>query len=170
MNQVTDTPDRLLAVDPATPGFGFVVLEGPLRLLDWGLKKAIGNKQDVALEQIGELVTHYQPSVIVVENIRGKGSRRCARVRKMIHAIMKQAEQNGVEIQLVSPGKVREMFATTKAMNKDQRSRAIANQFPEIEPILPPVRKIWMSEPFGSTIFDAMAFALTYYQTQKSPR
>jgi hypothetical protein len=170
MNHFTDTPDRLLSIDPATSGFGFVVLEGPSRLLDWGLKTAKGTKQAVALKQIAEIVAHYQPSLIVVEHIGGKGSRRCARVRKMIRAIRKMAELNKIGVQRVSPAKVWEIFVPLGAMNKDQRSRAIADQFPELGPILPPVRKIWMSERFSATIFDAMAFVLTYYQTRKPPR
>jgi hypothetical protein len=88
----------------------------------------------------------------------------------MIQAIMKLAEHKGVEIQRVSPEKVREVFAGMNARNKDQRSRAIAKQFPELGPIVPPERKIWMSEHFGTTIFDAMAFALAYYQTRKPIR
>jgi len=30
---------RVLAIDPSTRGFGFAVLEGPSRLIDWGVKE-----------------------------------------------------------------------------------------------------------------------------------
>src|SRR6266511_1780791 len=35
---------RVLAIDPGGPRFGFAVLEGPDRLVDWGLRKVKGGK------------------------------------------------------------------------------------------------------------------------------
>ena len=67
---------RVLAIDPSTRGFGFTVLEGPERLVDWGVKETKKNKNARSLELIEDLIDLYQPSVIAVEDYRGKGSRR----------------------------------------------------------------------------------------------
>ena len=44
---------RVLAIDPSTRGFGFAVLEGPERLIDWGVKetKIDKNKRTLKLDR-----------------------------------------------------------------------------------------------------------------------
>jgi len=41
---------RVLAIDPSTRGFGFAVLEGPDRLIDWGVKETKVDKNRRSLE------------------------------------------------------------------------------------------------------------------------
>jgi hypothetical protein len=36
---------RVVAIDPATRGFGFAVLEGANRLIDWGVKETKTDKE-----------------------------------------------------------------------------------------------------------------------------
>jgi RNase H-fold protein (predicted Holliday junction resolvase) len=75
---------RVLAIDPSTRGFGFAVLEGPNRLIDWGVKETKVNKTAKSLQLIDDLIERYQPSVIIVEDYAGKGSRRCRRIERLI--------------------------------------------------------------------------------------
>ena len=63
---------RILAVDPSTRGFGFAVLEGPERLVDWGVKEARDNKHVKCLGQIEKLIKQYEPDAIVVEDAAAK--------------------------------------------------------------------------------------------------
>ena len=57
---------RVLAIDPSTRGFGFAVLEGPNRLIDWGVKETKIDKNRRSLKLIDELVNDYQPYAMVV--------------------------------------------------------------------------------------------------------
>ena len=41
---------RVLAIDPSTRGFGFAVLEGPNRLIDWGVKETKTEQKRRTLE------------------------------------------------------------------------------------------------------------------------
>src|SRR5882672_12451344 len=88
----------MLAIDPSTRGFGFAVLEGPNRLIDWGVKETKKDKSARTLKLIDDLIDVYQPSVIVVEDYAGKGSRRCQRVGELINDISKLASQKKVRI------------------------------------------------------------------------
>ena len=74
---------RVLAIDPTTRGFGFAVLEGPDRLVDWGVKTVKQDKHAGCLVKVREIIALYQPTVLVIENAQGQGSRRCARVRQL---------------------------------------------------------------------------------------
>src|SRR6266571_905900 len=98
-----DTKDiRVLAVDPSTRGFGFAVLEGPNRLIDWGVKETKTNKNARTLKLIDDLMDRYQPSVIVVEDYAGKGSRRCRRIQGLINDISKLAAKRKIKVSSVS--------------------------------------------------------------------
>src|SRR5262249_32692692 len=109
---------RVLAIDPSTRGFGFAVLEGPNRLIDWGVKETKVNKKRRSLRFIAELIHRYQPSVLVVEDYTGKGSRRCCRVRELIEDISKLAVKKKVKVKSVSRLKVKQVFSESGASNK----------------------------------------------------
>ena len=67
---------RILAIDPINRGFGFVVLEGPEYLVDWGVKEVPNNKNAHALWAIENLIGRYQPDKLVVEDYTSRDSRR----------------------------------------------------------------------------------------------
>src|SRR2546428_2957056 len=67
MNRMPAQQIRVLAIDPFTRGFGFVILEGPEHLVDWGMKEVRQNKAARSLKQLADLIEHYQPDVIVAK-------------------------------------------------------------------------------------------------------
>jgi hypothetical protein len=76
MSRAYTKDKRVLAIDPSTRGFGFAVLEGPNRLIDWGVKETRSNKNTKSLKLIAELIERYQLTAIIVEDYAGRGSRR----------------------------------------------------------------------------------------------
>ncbi len=68
MNGSSTKVKRVLAIDPTTKGFGFAVMEGPEKLIDWGVKGVRGSKNSECLRLISGLIDQYQPDVIVVED------------------------------------------------------------------------------------------------------
>src|SRR6266481_9429759 len=93
---------RVLAIDPSTRGFGFAVLEGPERLIDWGVKETKKNKNPRTLKLIDNLIDVYLPSMIVVEDYDGKGSRRCRRIQGLISDISKLATKRKIRVKSFS--------------------------------------------------------------------
>src|SRR5882724_819346 len=92
----------VLAIDPSTRGFGFAVLEGPERLIDWGVKETKKNKNARSLKLIEDLMGRYQPSVIVIEDYAGKGSRRCRRIQGLINDSSKLATKKKIRVRSFS--------------------------------------------------------------------
>jgi Holliday junction resolvasome RuvABC endonuclease subunit len=166
MNRRPNREIRVLAIDPSTRGFGFTVFEGPNLLIDWGVKETKTNKNAKTLKLVDELIERYQPSVVVVEDYEGKGSRRCDRVGELINDISKLASQKKVRIRSFSRAKVKQTFSES-ASNKYEIALDIAKRFPELAPRLPRFRKPWMSEDYRMSIFDAVALGLAFFQFQK---
>jgi Holliday junction resolvasome RuvABC endonuclease subunit len=59
---------RVLALDPTHPGCGFAVLEGPDRLIDWGVTGTTCRSDRVLLARIDQVIEDYSPDVVVVED------------------------------------------------------------------------------------------------------
>ena len=157
--------ELVLAVFPSTRGFGYAVFEGPKSLVDWGVKGVHSTqKNSESLKRIRELLTFYRPDVLVLEDYEGLGSRRAKRVEALIKSMAAHATREGMSTASFSRAEVRASFGLTA---KRQIAEAIARDFPELEPRLPPVRKIWMSEDRRMNIFDAAALAMTFFDTKR---
>jgi Holliday junction resolvasome RuvABC endonuclease subunit len=164
MSYVFQKELRVLAIDPSTRGFGFAILEGPERLIDWGVKETKTDKNRRSLDLIRELINDYEPDTIVVENYEGKGSRHCLRVRALIDPISKLKSNRKVQVKSFSRAEVKRAFPESSRSTKYEIAVAIAKQFPELAPRLPRFRKPWMSEDYRMSIFDAVALGLTFFQ------
>jgi Holliday junction resolvasome RuvABC endonuclease subunit len=162
MSRAYDKDIRVLAIDPSTRGFGFAVLEGPERLVDWGVKETKVNKNVKSLKLIDDLIERYHPNVIIVEDYRGKGSRRCRKIQGLIDDISKLASKRKVKVRSFSRARVKQAFSESGASTKQDIALDIAKRFPELAPRLPRFRKPWMSEDYRMSIFDAVALGLTF--------
>lgn len=166
MSRQFSTEMRVLAIDPSSRGLGFAVLEGPERLLDWGVKQAKGDKNAQCLIQIAALIGRYQPEVIVIEDYTSKDCRRCLRVRELIRDIIVLAVKMNIKSCRISRRQVQKAFSQSGVSNKHQIATVIAEILPELALRLPPFRKPWMSEDARMGIFDAVAFGLTFFQNE----
>lgn len=166
MNRALTKQRRVLAIDPTTKGFGFAILEGPESLIDWGVKEVKDNKDARCLKQIADLIRRYEPDVIVVEDVTAKSCRRCPRVRLLIRDTFKLALEKKIKIHSVSRRAVRAAFSRFGARTKHEIAGAIAKRLPELAFRRPPYRKPWMSEDDRMSIFDAAAFALTFFYSE----
>lgn len=160
MRTARDKVRRILAVDSVSRGFGFVVLETPDRLVDWGTKEARIEKQKTRLNKIAALWERYESDLLVLEDYAARGCRRSARVRGLLRRIQAAAVRRGLLVRAVPRRAVRKAFASCGARTKDEIARAVASEFPELAPHLPPPRKPWMSEDQRMGIFGAMALAV----------
>src|SRR5467141_3176906 len=98
MNPRANRDTRILAIDPSTRGFGYTVLEGPSRLIDWGVKETKTDKNRRSLKLIAELIEQYTPGVVVLEDYAGKDSRRCRRAAELIDGISSLALNRKVKV------------------------------------------------------------------------
>lgn len=152
---------RILAICPASRGFGYAVLEDGATLVDWGVKSAKGDKNKECLRQIEILVELYRPDFFVLENVRS--SRRADRIKKLTEQLTVLAKQQKVRVKLVSPVKLMQQFAN--GGTKHDLAVLVAFQFPEeLGTRLPPKRKPWQSEDARMDMFKAVALLLHFLE------
>jgi len=161
--------NMVLAIYPNTRGFAFVVFEGPLAPVDWGVKEVRGRqKSPLCLLRIAALLDQYRPDVLVLQDTSPTGTRRVRRLRELNASIGEIAEDQGVSVHTYSRAQVCEAFAAFGITTKHGIAEAIAKHVPAFERYLPPPRKPWMSEDARMSLFDAAALALTFFQSASS--
>jgi hypothetical protein len=160
---MTPNPTRILALDPMTRGFGYVVFEEPFRLASFGRAYIEGEKHSGAIARFKELLADLRPDAVVFEDAEAPGSRRRHRARRIIDALSGAAREEGIPVHMIARTAVLQRFSP----EGDQvTKRAIAEQlvrhFPELAPELPRRRKMWESEDDRMAIFDALSLAVTH--------
>ena len=152
---------RILALAPSTRGIGFAVLEGLDTLADWGVKTVTGDKNKASVVKAKELILHYRPEVLVLEDSSAKDSRRSLRIRKLTKEMVAVARKCNVSAVLFSRKRVRRAFFGDGQGTKHALAQIIAQKYPEeLSFRLPPKRQPWKSEDCRMDIFDAVALAL----------
>ena len=107
----------------------------------------------------------YKPDVLVVEDCVSSKSRRRPRIQQLIALYIKQAEQTNIETVLIPNTTIQTHFKQHNARNKHQIAQVIASHYDVLKRILPPKRKIWMSEDTRMSVFKAVSMVWLYYVT-----
>ena len=158
MKYVPIRPKRILSLDPTTEGLAFAVLEdGPLQLIDWGIKNC-GRKKASALDVTEKLLERFRPDVLVMEDYEAGSSRRQRRTQRLIQHLIALAGRKNLRVRSISRQEVR---GTLRVKTKNEVAATVARFFPELLPQLPRQREIYIGEDYRMAIFDAVALALT---------
>ncbi len=148
--------DTILAIDPTSRGFAFAVLEAPAFLVDWG-ERIIPAKTGDLLSKVDELLSRYEPALLVIEDVAVPHTRRRKRARKEIGSIELLALKRGLSAERISRLAVIDTFAPAK--RKFEVALRLAEIFPALGQRLPRKRKAWTTEDARMNIFDALGFA-----------
>jgi len=154
------TKTRTLALEIRMSRVGFAVLEGPSRLLDWGVRGWYAGA-DPAISVMGHLaplLSLYSPVVVVLRDM--SHSSRTDR-KRIIMAVRRRLLKCSVDVHMVKRADVRKAFLASGSENKYQIADAIAAMFPELRWKLPMKYKFWHGELRRVALFDAVSLALT---------
>jgi len=156
---------RILAIDLRSRSFGFAVFEGPTRHLDWGVRsfrQGVNAVKIPASEKFAALMEEFSLSAIVVQKDFFESKKKTC----MRDGLLKQAEGHRIPMRFVTRRAVRSAFVGSNR-NKYTIAAALVKQLPELAPRLPGVRKIWKSEDYRMSIFDAAGLGVAYFTRRK---
>jgi hypothetical protein len=153
---------RVLALDVHPRSFGFVVFEGPNKILSWGVRSfrlGVNVVKTSEREKLLTVLDKFTPSAVV---IRERETARNTKKAKILTTIERLARSRRIPVRLISRGDVNRAFVGYES-NKYEVASALAKQFPALASRLPPKRKIWQSEDYRMGIFDAAAVGVAYF-------
>ena len=147
---------RILAIDLTYNGFGFAVLEQPLRLADWGYAVVWSQSDLEFLARIETLLERYRPSVVALERIEGAPHRRrtAARARR----VCDYCKTAKIAVIATARSELARLFGP--AASKFDIAGQIADAFPELKSRMPNKRRPWENEDERMHIFDALSWGL----------
>jgi hypothetical protein len=132
----TSRPKRILALDVHPLSIGFAVLEGPDRLLDWGVRSFRHGVNAVKVpmsRKLACLIDEYQPDALLVKGTPNGTARR-------VKMIAKVAAMHHLPVRAVSGDSIKRAFPQS-TQNKHQMAQAVADHFPLLSSYVPPKRK-----------------------------
>lgn len=158
---------RVLALDVHPRSFGYVVFEGPRQLLDWGVRsyrktgRSVGT---VVKRKLGVLLNDFAPSALVLKQEETRAEQRNRKLRNILDLIRKEAGSDGIPVRLIRCQGVKKVFGNQCRMTKHQMATLLAELLPDLAWKLPPKRKLWESEDYRMSIFNAAALGVVYFR------
>jgi len=159
---------RLLALEIRLSKIGFVVLEGPTKLLDWGvgvrwfgrnkrsLKHAVPNR-------LRALMHLHGPSVVVARWISHYSAPANKRFATILRAIRAECRRDSAEFKALPTRQVQRHFALLGHTTKHEIATSLAERFEELSWKLPRPKKSYQSEAPAMLLFDAAATGVTFF-------
>jgi hypothetical protein len=160
--------DLVLAIHPTSRGFGWVLFEGPLAPVDWGLASVRAKRSARSLVRFERLLTRYAPSTVVFEEFGEDSRRRYERIPDLCRQMIALAGEREIHARVYSRASVRETFERSGARTRHEIARSVAEQLAVFRRRLPRERKRWDSEDVRQSLFDAVALALTHFAVSRS--
>src|SRR5262249_27206682 len=163
--------DLVLAIYPQSRGFAFVLFEGWLSPVDWGVHDARGPRKNAwCLNKINSLLDLHMPEVVVLQDMSDRDSHRAPRIQELNERIADLADRRGMVVHKYSRTKVLDYFQKVGASTKQKIAERIAKLVPALSLFMPPQRKPWMSEDPRMGIFEAAALAWMYFHESENKR
>lgn len=163
----------LLALDVRSQKLGFVVFEGPTKLLSWGTRDYSGTGQrarDAVVKRINDLLDHDELSVLVIRKIHVDAPTTAKHLQFIITTIREEAKRRSVKVHILSAAAVKKFFTQLGWKTKHEIASTLAEWFEVIAWKLPNKKKTWQSERHNMVIFDAVATGVTFFGLRKSAK
>jgi hypothetical protein len=148
-------PQRLFSIDLAARGFGFVLLDARLGLLDWGFSNVSADDDETFIARVREKVERNAPTALVLENFAPVKER--ATALRRLGLLIEFAHEHGIGTCQVSRKVVEGVLGVRR---KGKIAKALAFKFPDLQSRVPPERERWMDEDDRMHIFDALSLAI----------
>src|SRR6267142_2815139 len=99
--------DLVFAIHLQSRGFAFVLFEGWLAPVDWGVYDARGAYKNArCLDRIDSLLALHTPDVLVLQNMTENGTHRANRIRELNQEAAELADQRGILVRTYSRAQV----------------------------------------------------------------
>jgi Holliday junction resolvasome RuvABC endonuclease subunit len=168
MTNNPQTYQRILAIAPASRGFGYALVEGQ-KLVLWGVRSVTGDKNNNCVMKVEALIIRYKPEVMVLEDTGAEGSRHSPRIRELSQMLLALSLEHNIPVAWFRREQMMKFFFGKSKGTKQEIAQRIGNRFPEeLGALVPPKRRTWMSQHYQIDMFDAVALALMLSEHRKA--
>jgi len=159
--------ERQLALEIRSFKFGYAVLEMN-NLLDWGICWFPPGEPASAIDRLAFLLRVYAPAVAVARSTRRADHESSENAAQVLRKVRAELRRRSVPFAVVQRREVRKFFGQAGYVNKHEIAGAVAEQFNELKPRVPRLRKAWDPESGITPVFDAVATGIAFAAYQKT--
>jgi len=163
------TPRRCSKTGASVIVFGYVVVEGQSRLLDWGVcssrqKDAVSDV--LVRKRLRRLLELWRPAVLVFNTLSSVTPKSNHRSKRLLKQIETEARKHRIPVRILEDNPV---GSQGESLTKYENARRVAEHFPVLTRELPPKRRAWESEHYRMSIFTAASLVRVYLSSFKIP-
>lgn len=159
---------RILAISVRSQRLGFAIIDGSVELIHWGIIYYEKNETIhvvAATKRVAVLIERFTPSVFTFERSKAAKALNPENLELLYRNVRRVAPHPSVR-SLFTRAEVRQSYRDFGVQSKDDIAALLARMFPELQPNLPPKRRLWESEHSSMPMFDAVALAVAYWRRE----
>jgi len=160
---VKDGEERILAFYFNNMGFGHVLMNNPLQVLEKGMNSIIPADNAEILKKVKKLIRMTKPERIVIENHKGSLTRKSKRVIALLNTLVKHTKTIGIPVSMYSREEIRTTFSNWHAESRYEIAEVIARNVGAFENLLFEKPKYPGVEHYRSAQFDSASLGITHY-------
>lgn len=170
---MSNSPTRVLALDIRARRLGYVVLEGPESILDFGVRSVAPSSRAadhpaVAARKAVRLALYFRPDMVLVRGNGRRSRRNRVAARDAFAAICADLHALNVEVRIIREGRIVRHFRSSGCTDRYRMAELLASRHPVLAWHLPPKRKPWQSEQAIFMVFDAATLAAVHFDDEKA--
>jgi len=158
-------PDRIISLEIRASKFGFAVLEGPDKLLDWGVRSFVEEGEELKSavgDRINTLLAFYEPVAVIARERKHHSAVQRQRIRTIFAIARLMTRRGSASFRTLTAARVRKHFDLDGCITKHEIARGLAEQFDELSFKLPNPRKAYQSEAPAMLVFDALSTGVAF--------
>ena len=150
----------LLALYPNSIGMGYVCLQIPDYLFDFGVTSAKPISNRKLLRRAEKFMDFYKPKIILLKEV-GRFAN-SGRTDKLIEAIATLAEEKNLPIYRYTKQQIKDVFEVFGATSKFEMVGKIVKMLPDLASRAPKQHKWYEKEDYNMVLFNAVSLAVAH--------
>ena len=149
----------ILAIYPKAKGFGYVALDTPDNLIDYGVVTFRQVTNAKVMKRLNKMLRYLEPDTVITKKPDPKKNNRNT---KLAGQIKKWVDKNHMAFAAYSREDIREAFKPLGIKSRLAIAHRLCEQFEELWVLKPKPHREWESEDYNLCLFDALSLVATH--------
>jgi len=154
--------ELMVVLYPNAFGMGYVICEGAKDLINYGVARIRPLTKDKYVGRLLHFVKQYKPTLIIFRDYQN-ATNISKRVQRIILAFEVEATKLHLPMHKYTRHDIKEVFKQFGKSDKYGISKTITSWYPELQHLMPDIRKYPNPEHYQMGVFDAFALMLTHH-------
>lgn len=150
----------ILSLYPNMRGLGYVCLEYPKTLIDYGIATVRPIDNDRVFDRVRQCIDFFNPAIVILRDCGVAPKNK--RTRLLLDLIATYAAEKEIPVHKYTRKQIRDVFEQFGATSKYQIAHVLVKEFDELASIAPKLREDWMEEEYSMGVFDALSLVTTH--------